>query len=608
MTQEHECVVVGGGPAGLTTAYELSKSGKTSLVLEADDTVGGLSRTCEYKGYRFDVGGHRFFTKVDYVQELWLEMLGDEFLSRPRLSRIFYRGTLFDYPLKPLNALRGLGLVESVRVGLSYAKVMVFPHREERTFEQWVTNRFGKRLFEVFFKTYTEKVWGIPCSEISAEWAAQRIKNLDLVAAVKNAVLGGAAKKKGEVITTLIDEFQYPRHGPGQMWTACTKLLEERGSEVRLNAPVTRIVHADGRVRSVVTGDGTEVQGDEFFSSMPIQTLLRSFDPPPPPEVIDAANRLRYRDFLTVALIVDRDDLFPDNWIYIHSPDVQVGRIQNYKNWSPEMVPDSSKTALGLEYFVQEGDELWNADDDYLVELGRKEVDLLGLAPADAVQDGTVLRMQKAYPVYDDEYKGALEVIRGWLEGLPNLQLIGRNGQHRYNNQDHSMMTGVYAARNVLGADYDVWGVNVEQEYHEEKAGDGEKAGGGDRLVPGRVDDRDLAGLIRRAFGHYDARALGAAVGAVLGLGLFGATAILLLAAGDEEPGQTLSLLGKYFLGYSVSWTGAFLALAEGAIGGFVLGWLLAKAINILVESEKRRLMRQLERGRALSVLEGEQT
>ena len=488
MSSKADCLIVGGGPAGLTTAYELGKYGKSSLVLEGGDDVGGLSKTCEYKGYRFDIGGHRFFTKVDYVQELWLEILGDEFLSRPRLSRIFYRGKMFDYPLKPLNALRGLGLFESFRIGMSYLRASFFPSREERNFEQWVSNRFGKRLFQIFFKTYTEKVWGIPCDQISAEWAAQRIKNLDLRAAVINAFLGARKKGGKEVITTLIERFQYPRFGPGQMWRACADKLRAQGNSVELGAMVTRLRHDGTRVLSatVTRKDGSqeEVEAPNFVSTMPVRDLLRALDPPPPPEIIAANDRLRYRDFLTVAVIVDAAELFPDNWIYIHAPDVKVGRIQNYKNWSPDMVPDPSRTALGLEYFVQEGDALWTTPDDELLALATREVEHLGLVPRGRVVDGTVLRMPKAYPVYDAVYKEALEVLRGWLAGLENLESVGRNGQHRYNNQDHSMMTGAHAAWNLGGGEFDVWGVNVEQEYHEE----GQSSSvGGDRAVPSRV-------------------------------------------------------------------------------------------------------------------------
>ena len=468
-TKARDCIVIGGGPAGLTAAYELSKLDRRSIVLEAGDDVGGISRTGEYKGYRFDLGGHRFFTKVRYVQELWEEILDEEFLERPRLSRIHYRGHLFDYPLRPANALFGLGPLEAVHIISSYFKAQVFPHRKEENFEEWVSNRFGRRLYEIFFKTYTEKVWGMPCTELSAEWAGQRIKDLDLKRAVLNAFFGERGADH-ERVTSLIDRFHYPRLGPGQMWRCCAEKLRNAGNEVRLNSRVTKLRHDGERVLSAQIGGerGSDVAGSQFLSSMPIRSLLRIMDPPPPPEVLAAAEALRYRDFMIIALIIDRADLFPDNWIYIHSPEVQVGRVQNFKNWSPDMVPDQSKTALGMEYFLQEGDDLWNMDDNDLVELARAECDKLGLAPAEAIEDGTVLRVKKAYPVYDPAYKANIALVRAWLDQLGNLQLIGRNGQHRYNNQDHSMMTGVLAARNIAGEANDIWSVNVEAEYLEE--------------------------------------------------------------------------------------------------------------------------------------------
>ncbi len=468
-----DCIIIGGGPAGLTAAFELIKSDRRALVLEADSDVGGISKTCEHKGYRFDLGGHRFFTKVPYVQQLWIEILGDEFLSRPRLSRIHYKGKMFDYPLKPMNALFGLGIFESARIGTSYVKAMVLPKPKETNFEEWVTNRFGKRLYEIFFKTYTEKVWGMPCTEISAEWAGQRIKNLDLGAAVMNAFLGGRTGKGKGQITSLIEHFQYPRYGPGQLWNCCADKIRESGSEVRLNSEVTSIRHNGDRVLSVaIPGqEDKPLAADHFLTSMPIRELIAVLDPPPPAEVLQAAAALRYRDFMTVVLIVDRPELFPDNWIYIHSPDVHVGRVQNFKNWSPDMVPDKNKTTLGLEYFVQEGDELWSMADEDLIEMAGRECALLNLAPADALEGGTVIRVKKAYPVYGDDFQRSLNVIRTWLQRLQNLQLIGRNGQHRYNNQDHSMMTGVLAARNILGEENDVWAVNVDQDYHEEGQG-----------------------------------------------------------------------------------------------------------------------------------------
>jgi protoporphyrinogen oxidase len=594
-----DCVVIGGGPAGLTAAYELSKLGRRSIVLEADDDVGGISKTCEFEGYRYDIGGHRFFTKVDYVQALWEEILGDEFLIRPRLSRIHYRGRMFDYPLKPMNALRGLGLVESARIGLSYAVAMIFPHREEQNFEQWVSNRFGKRLYEIFFRTYTEKVWGMPCTEISAEWAGQRIKNLDLRAAVLNAILGSRKTGGGE-ISTLIEEFQYPRFGPGQMWNSCKELLRRSGNEVRLETMVTQVLH-DGESVTGVRVEGKneapeDIHGAQFLSSMPIDELVRAMNPPAPAEVRRAADRLRHRDFMTVTLIVDRPDLFPDNWVYIHSDDVHVGRIQNFKNWSPDMVPDPAKSTLGLEYFVQEGDELWSMPDEELLSMARRECDHLGLAPAEAIESGTVLRVRKAYPIYDDGYKESLATIRGWLEGFENLQLIGRNGQHRYNNQDHSMMTGVFAARNIAGEEHDVWAVNVEKSYHEEREATA--------TPKSTLLHPDLDELTQAAFGRFDPIALGAAFGLVLGTALFLATSVLLLR-GDDPLGPNLSLVGAYFLGYKVSWGGALLGMVEAGLFGFVFGWVMAKMVNLVVAREERRLREKVEASMAMDLLEG---
>ncbi len=602
-----DCVIIGAGPAGLTAAWELAKAGKRAVLLEQDGIVGGISRTDEYKGYRFDIGGHRFFTKVELVQKLWVEILGEDFLVRPRLSRIYYGGKFFDYPLKPMNALLGLGPIEAVRIGASYLWAQLFPQRDQRTFEQWVCSRFGRRLFEIFFKTYTEKVWGMPCNEISADFAAQRIKNLDLVSAVKNALLG-ARRSDGEVITTLIEEFHYPRLGPGQMWETAARRLAAKGVDTHLNHRVESILHGGGRVRSLLVRDASgslrEVTGEHFLSSMPVQTLLHAMDPLPPAEVLAAADQLKYRDYLTVVLIVNQPALFPDNWIYIHSPDVKLGRIQNYKNWSPHMVADPSRTALGLEYFVQEGDELWSARDAELIELGKRECQQLGLAQARDVEDGCVIRMPKAYPVYDGDYQGALQVIRKWLEGLPNLHLVGRNGQHRYNNQDHSMVTAVYAAENIVAGEavHDVWDVNVDAEYHEEvRAND--KQAGGDRLVPARAEDATIEELIRDAFARYDAVALGSATGLVAGIGLLLATAVLLLRGG-EDVGANLSLLGNYLLGFQMSWAGALYGLVEAGALGFGFGFLLAKLINLVVAAEEQRIVRRAEE-RAVDLFDG---
>jgi protoporphyrinogen oxidase len=588
------CVVIGAGPAGLTAAYELSRLGHASVVLEGDDIVGGISRTHVYKGYRFDIGGHRFFTKVGLVQDLWEEILGDEMLVRSRLSRIYYEGRFFDYPLKPFRALRGLGPLEAFRIALSYAAAQVVPSREEKSFEQWVSNRFGRRLFEIFFEAYTEKVWGIPCSEISADWAAQRIQNLDLASMLKRALIGS----KTDEIATLIERFHYPRHGPGQMWERCAALLEERGTSVLLRTRVERISHDGRRVKSVTVrgpdGAEREMEAERFLSSMPIRDLLHALDPAPPKEVMRAADQLRYRDFLTVGLIVDRAELFPDNWIYVHSGDVKLGRIQNFKNWSPQMVPDPEKTSLGLEYFVQENDELWCASDEELIELGTEECQILGLVAPGEVLDGTVIRMPKAYPVYDGEYQAALAIIREALGRISNLELIGRNGQHRYNNQDHSMLTGVLAARNIAtGSQHDVWSVNVSADYHEEASG-AEGQAGGDRLVPGPAPAETLEGVVASAFARYDAVALGTALGTVAGLGLFLATAVLLMS-GEGAARPMLSLLGNYFFGYTVSWSGAALGLFEAGLGGFVFGLVLARLLNLVIGAERKALERRIE-------------
>ncbi|MEY2472042.1 MAG: hypothetical protein QOK28_1371 [Actinomycetota bacterium] len=464
-----DIVIIGAGPAGLTAAYELSKRGETAVVLEADDTVGGISRTVERDGWRFDIGGHRFFTKVPEVEDLWHELLADdEFLTRPRLSRIFYNGHFFDYPLKAVNALRGLGVREAVLCVLSYVWARVRPPKDQTTFEGWTTARFGKRLYEIFFKTYTEKVWGVPAHEIQADWAAQRIKNLSLFSAVVNAML---PNRKQTDITSLIEEFEYPKHGPGMMWERARDVVQAAGSKVIMRAPVVRIEHAAGNATCVIT-DGESADAypaSHVISSMPITALVRVMDPPAPAEVLAAADALSYRDFLTIALVVPESSGFPDNWIYVHSPDVKLGRIQNFGSWSPYMVKDG-RTCLGLEYFVYEGDELWNADDDDLVELGKRELAALGLVDPSVVEAGYVVRMPKAYPMYDDKYKANVDVIRRWLEEhCSNVYPVGRNGMHRYNNQDHSMYTAMLSVENILGAHHDTWNVNVEADYHEER-------------------------------------------------------------------------------------------------------------------------------------------
>ncbi len=599
-------IVIGAGPAGLTAAYEFAKLGIGSTIIEADKQVGGLSRTVNYRGYRFDIGGHRFFTKVPLINELWHEILGEDFMLRPRLSRIHYRGHFYDYPLKATNALSGLGPIEAFLVGLSFTKAKLFPHTEETNLEQWVANRFGRRLYEIFFKTYTEKVWGIPCTEISADWAAQRIKNLSLPEAIRNAIMGASKSKDGEIITTLIEQFNYPRFGPGMMWERCEELLRAQGNETVRGIKVDQIRHHNGRVECVKArtseGEAIEFGGDQFISTMPLRSLIRALSPAPPDEVIAAADTLRYRDYLTVVLIAKREKVFPDNWIYIHSPEVKMGRIQNYKNWSPHMVPDPARTSLGLEYFVWDKDEEWNWSTDRLVELGINECAQLRMLEPDEVEDGTVVRMKKAYPVYDQNYQESLATIRNYLDTIGNLQTVGRNGLHRYNNQDHSMLTAVYAARNVVGEKHDVWAVNTEMEYHEEKRESAATAKSqvevsqpqstGDRLTPRQLTPDEL---IEAAFARMDPVALGVSLGTVCGMTLFLATVTLLLKGGGVV-GPTLALLNNYLIGFSVTWIGSLIGLVEASAFGFALGFLFAIIRNWGMDGYAWQLQRRAQR------------
>ena len=462
-------VVIGAGPAGLTAAYELTRHGTPVVLLEQDDQIGGLARTVEYRGFRFDIGGHRFFTKNQEVLGLWRELLGDDLLVRPRLSRIFYRGRWFDYPLRPVNTLVNLGAGESLRILAGYVRARLFPIEPETSLADWITNRFGRRLFEIFFKSYTEKVWGMPCDEIRAQWAAQRIRGLSLRTAVFSMLF--PAWWRGGRLRTLTDRFLYPRLGPGMMWDALAGRIRERGGDIRLQSPVVALHHDGRRVTGIEAGWGEKrmaLDVGQAITTMPLRSLIRRMTPAPPGDILEAAERLRYRDFLTVALVVELPSLFPDNWIYVHDERVRVGRIQNFGNWSAAMVPDRKRSCLGMEYFCFAGDELWSMDDAALVALAREELAKLGLASADKVSDGVVVRMPKAYPVYDEGFTDAVAVIRRYLSRFENLRTIGRNGMHRYNNMDHSMLAALLAARNLRGERHDLWSINVDGEYHEQ--------------------------------------------------------------------------------------------------------------------------------------------
>ncbi len=492
-------VIMGAGPAGLTAAYELMKHRVPVTVLEQDPYfVGGIARTVVYHGYRFDIGGHRFFSKSQEIEDLWTEILGEELLTCGRLSRIYYQHRYFDYPLKAGNALLNMGPIETIRCISSYVWARVHPVKHPKNLEEWVSNQFGHRLFSIFFKTYTEKVWGMSTQELSADWAAQRIKGLDLGQAIKSALLPQKAKKsdRGTTIKTLIDQFRYPRLGPGQLWERVRDILLEEGQTVAMDRQVVRICHAQRRVTSVQvrtsTGAIEEIEGTHFISTLPIRELVACCDPALPAAVQQAAEQLKYRDFLTVALLVEREQVFPDNWIYIHDPTVKVGRIQNFKNWSADMVADPRNTCLGLEYFCFEGDGLWSSSDEELVELACQELATLGICHPDEIPWGLVVRQPKAYPVYDDTYKQHLAVVRDYLaESLPNLSLVGRNGMHHYNNQDHSMMTALLVARNIAtGTHFDPWKVNTDAEYHEEANRDKEDRSGRQVPLPVKPDGR----------------------------------------------------------------------------------------------------------------------
>ena len=464
--RENPTLIIGAGPAGLTAGYLLAKQGLPVIVFEAEDQVGGIAKTEVRDGpggkYRFDLGGHRFFTKVKEVDDLWHEIMREEFLKRPRMSRIYWNKKFLDYPLRGPDVIKKLGPIELTRATLSYFWAQLKPKGREDTFEQWVSNRFGKRLFDLFFRSYTEKVWGVPTSEIRAEWAAQRIKGLSFFSAAKAAFFGN----KGD-IKTLIGEFHYPRYGPGQMWEQMTDDIRNLGGQVLLETPVEKIVVEDGRVTKLVA-KGKEYESNYVISSLPLRNVVGMADPHPKPEVVSAAKGIRYRDFLTVSLVLDGEDLFPDNRIYIHEPDVQVGRIQNFRSWSPWMVPDPSKACVGLGYLCFAGDALWEMDDDKLVELGMSELQQLGLARPEMLEFGFATRVPKAYPMYDMDYADRITAIRSWLDGIENLQQVGRNGLHRYNNSDHSMLTAMRAVDNLVkGTEHDIWAVNAESVYHE---------------------------------------------------------------------------------------------------------------------------------------------
>ena len=518
-------VVIGAGPAGLTAALELLRNTAVApVVVEATGVVGGLSRTVEYHGYRMDLGGHRFFSRSDWVMDWWQAILPIDpaaasdgaplriayrtrqrdvavatpsqtaadaervMLVRNRLSRIYHRRRFFDYPIRlDLRTIVNLGVFRSFAAGLSYLKAQAFPRTPELNLEDFLVNRFGSQLYETFFRSYTEKVWGVPCTGISAAWGAQRIKGLSLMRALLHAAQRAVGLAPKQAHTSLIERFLYPKYGPGQLWEEVARQVRERGGRIEVERPVERIAMRDGRVVAVdvrhrASGEIETFACDYAISSMPIKDLVACLDPPAPQEVREIAARLPYRDFIVVGLIVrtaaigDRvgragTTMPPDNWIYIQEPDVRLGRLQVFNNWSPGLVPDGSNVWLGLEYFCSEGDDLWSLPDAGLVALAKRELQQIGLVVAADVLDGVVVRVPKAYPAYVGAYEH-FGLVRRWLDAIPNLFLVGRNGMHRYNNQDHSMLTAKAAVDNIASGRSDkanLWAVNVDDDYLEEK-------------------------------------------------------------------------------------------------------------------------------------------
>lgn len=458
-------VVAGGGPAGLAAALALARVGRPVTVVEREGDVGGLARTVERGGYRFDLGGHRFVTRVPEVRALWDELLGDDFLVRPRRSRILFRGRYYDYPITLASAFRGLGPLESARILASYGRARLRPRRPEATLADWLVNRFGARLFETFFRAYTEKVWGQPCESLGAEWAAQRIRGLSLRAAIADALRRGSGGQR-----TLQTEFLYPRLGPGMLWRRMRERIEALGGRVLVGHRLVAVRHAGGRVREVELA-GPEgrraIAASHLVSTIPLRELAALLSPAPPADVAAAARALRHRDFLTVALVLDGPDPFPDTWLYLHDAGVRAGRAQNFRAWSPALVPEPRRACVGLEYFCTAGDATWALPDDALVALALRDLAALRLGGPAPLVAGHVVRVRDAYPVYDGGWRPALDVLGGWLGSLTGLQVAGRNGLHRYDNMDHAMLTGLLAARNVLGEAHDLWAATADDGYLE---------------------------------------------------------------------------------------------------------------------------------------------
>jgi protoporphyrinogen oxidase len=469
--KSYECCIIGVGAAGLGVALELVRHGVTSIaIIDKNKSVGGLARTNVFDGVRFDIGPHRFFTKNKEVNKIWHGTLEKDFRSVSRLTRIFYKNKYFKYPIKPLDALIKLGPIESIVAVFSFLSPWINRKNEARTFEDWIVQKLGRKLYETFFKTYTEKIWGIPCSQIGAEWAAQRIKGLDALELIKNALIG----RKNKKIKTLVEEFDYPVLGTGQMYEAMRDKVVSRGADIILGSRVIRFNRHDNTIDSIdimdSSGHETSITARHFFSSIPLAHFFKMLNPTDSVQINNSAQMLRYRDHITVHLLVDRENVFPDQWIYVHSPDIQMARVANYNNFSKAMVSDKNKTALSVEYFVFKDKGLWNESDKFLADLAINELDTMGLIKNSDVEKSWVVRDSEAYPIY---YIGFLEhynLLRSRIDQFVNLYSIGRAGMHKYNNMDHSLMSGILAARNYLklpGSPYILWDINIDAEYLE---------------------------------------------------------------------------------------------------------------------------------------------
>jgi protoporphyrinogen oxidase len=578
MTAGKNIIIIGAGPAGLAAALELTRNGFKPVIIEKTAAVGGMARTEKHGNFLFDIGGHRFFTRDENIRRLWNDVLGKDFSSVNRLSRIFYQDRLINYPLSFFNVLYHLGFVESILILSSYLKTKFDGKKEENTFEQWIRGRFGERLYRKFFKPYTEKVWGLPCDQIRSDWAAQRIKGLSLTEALYDALFNS---RKAD---SLISRFQYPLMGSGMMWQALLERVTTAGGDILFNAEAVDLKIEKGRIQSLTMKRGDVLESsavDHLISSMPINHLVKLLGPQAPPDVSDAARALSYRNFIMVLLIVARRHIFPDQWIYLHGSTVKAGRIQNFKNWSSALVPDPEKTSVGMEYFCNADEEIWHLPDSDLIALAGEELVRLGFAKSSEIVDACVVRQPQAYPIYDSGYRERINGIKYYLESIDNLQTIGRGGTYRYSNMDQAMQSGIMAAQNMMGAAHPLWDGGTTDEYLEAE----EKT---------NIKRRETRVLLRQTFTLMDQTAFGAATGLTAGLLIWFIT-VWPIIRGDSIITPYLGLISNYFLGYTVTFGGALIGFGYGFIWGFCFGWIFGFLRNAFIRFYIHRLRKKIE-------------